>query len=136
MIKREWQRYERLQDVDWDQADALRDAIRELYLSPVACCVRAGFDCAVKPSMGAMGFTAGDIRRMYPEGVSDWVTNGEWETLGVKDVVPGIGFVPEPKGDWHPFDSIARPRPVHNAFIAAVMGSEKNIGTSILDDRG
>ena len=30
----------------------------------------------------------------------------------------------------------ARPRPVHNAFIAAVMGSEKNIGTSILDVQG
>ena len=107
MTKRERQRYERLQDVDWDQADVLGDAIRELYLSPVACCVRAGFDCAVKPSMGVLGFTAGDIRRMYPEGLPDWVTNGEWETIAVKGVVPGVGFVPEPQGDWHPFDSIA-----------------------------
>ena len=107
MTKREWQRYERLQDVDWDQADAFRDASRERYLSPVACCVRTGFDCAVKPSMGVLGFTAGELRRMYREGVPDWVTNGEWETIGVKGVIPGVGFVPEPKGDWHPFDSIA-----------------------------
>ena len=57
--------------------------------------------------MGVLGFTAGDIRRMYPEGVPDWVAHGEWETIDVKGVIPGIGFVPEPKGDWHSFDSIA-----------------------------
>ena len=108
MTKRERQRYERLREKDdWDEADALGDAIRELYRSPVACCVRAGFDCAVKPSMGVMGFTAGDVRRMYPDGVPDWVKDGEWETIGVKGVIPGVGFVPEPKGDWHAFDSIA-----------------------------
>jgi hypothetical protein len=108
MTKRQWQRYERLRDKgDWDEADALRAEVRQLYLSPVACCVRAGFDCAVKRSMGVLGFTAGDLRRMYPEGVPDWVTNGEWETIGVKGVIPGVGFVPEPKGDWHAFDSIA-----------------------------
>jgi hypothetical protein len=34
------------------------------------------------------------------------VSNGDWETVGVKAVVPGVGFVPEPKGDSHPFDAI------------------------------
>ena len=29
------------------------------------------------------------------------------ETVGVKGVVPGVGFVPEPKADWHSFDWIA-----------------------------
>ena len=49
---------------------------------------------------------------MYPERVPRWVPNGDWETIGdgetigVKAVVPGVGFVPEPKGDWHPFDAI------------------------------
>jgi len=106
--KREWQRYERLRDKDdWDKADALGEAIRDLYLSPVACCVRAGFDCAVKASMGVLGFTAGDLRRMYPDGVPDWVKRGDWESVGVKGVIPGVGFVPEPQGDCHPFDSIA-----------------------------
>jgi hypothetical protein len=108
MNQREWKRYQRLRDSDdWDAADDLRDAIQDLYLSPVGCCVRAGFDCAVKPSMGVLGFTAGDLRRMYPEGVPDWVKRGDWEIIGVKGVIPGVGFVPEPKGDWHSFDSIA-----------------------------
>ena len=40
---------------------------------PVCCCVRAGLDLACSPSMGVVGFTAGDIRRMYPEGVPEWV---------------------------------------------------------------
>ena len=56
--------------------------------------------------MGVVGFTAGDIRRMYPEGVPDWVKNGDWETIGVKSVAPGVGFVSDPKGDFHPFDAI------------------------------
>ena len=40
---------------------------------PVRCCVRAGLDMASSPSTGVVGFTAGDIRRMYPEGVPSWV---------------------------------------------------------------
>ena len=43
---------------------------------------------------------------MYPERVPRWVTNGDRETIAVTAVVPGVGFVPEPKGDWHPFDAI------------------------------
>ena len=40
---------------------------------PVRCCIRAGLDCAGKWSIGVMGFTAGDVRAMYPEGVPEWV---------------------------------------------------------------
>lgn len=40
---------------------------------PVNCCIRAGMDFASAPSAGVLGFTAGDVRRMYPEGVPDWV---------------------------------------------------------------
>lgn len=39
----------------------------------ISCCLRAGLDVAVSPSAGVCGFTAGDIRKMYPEGVPDWV---------------------------------------------------------------
>jgi hypothetical protein len=39
----------------------------------VRCCLRAGLDFASAPSAGVIGFTAGDLRRMYPEGVPDWV---------------------------------------------------------------
>ena len=45
----------------------------EQWGGPVRCCVRAGLDFASEPSAGVLGFTAGDLRRMYPEGVPDWV---------------------------------------------------------------
>jgi len=48
----------------------------EQFVSPVVCCIRAGMDLAVAPSAGVPGFTAGDLRKMYPEGVPDWITGG------------------------------------------------------------
>ncbi len=45
----------------------------EQWGGPVRCCIRAGLDCASAPSAGVIGFNAGDVRRMYPEGVPDWV---------------------------------------------------------------
>ena len=46
---------------------------QEQWGNPVRCCIRAGLDFASAPSAGVIGFTAGDVRRMYPEGVPDWV---------------------------------------------------------------
>ena len=43
------------------------------FFGPVRCCLRAGLDMAAAPSGGVVGFTAGDIRRMYPEGMPDWL---------------------------------------------------------------
>lgn len=43
------------------------------WLGPVRCCLRAGIDFACEPSAGVLGFTAGDVRRMFPEGVPEWV---------------------------------------------------------------
>lgn len=43
------------------------------WAGPAQCCIRAGLDVAVAPSAGVAGFTVADIRRMYPEGVPDWV---------------------------------------------------------------
>jgi hypothetical protein len=48
----------------------------EQFVGPVVCCIRAGLDLAVSPSAGVIGYTAGDLRRMYPEGVPDWITGG------------------------------------------------------------
>jgi hypothetical protein len=42
----------------------------------VQACVRAGFDIAVAPSGGVVGFTVGDLRRMFPDGIPDWVLEG------------------------------------------------------------
>lgn len=50
----------------WEQWD-------DQWGGPVHCCIRAGLDCASEPSAGVVGFTAGDLREMYPEGVPDWV---------------------------------------------------------------
>lgn len=50
----------------------------EQWVDPVRCCVRAGLDLAAEPSGGVVGFTAGDIRKMYPEGVPEWIKEGWW----------------------------------------------------------
>lgn len=64
----------------------------ERLKDPVHSCVRAALDCASAPSAGVMGLTAGDLRRMYPEGVPDWVKGSEpWESVPITGVVPGIG---------------------------------------------
>lgn len=78
------------------------------WMGPAHSCIRAGLGCAVKggSGMGVMGFTAGDIRRMYPEGVPDWVTRGNerWNAITIKGVIPGVGFVP---GEAVPNDNFA-----------------------------
>ena len=68
-------------EYDDDDAECRCDEIEYLYVEqwkeqwggPVHCCIRAGLDMAVAPSGGVIGFTAGDVRRMYPDGVPSWV---------------------------------------------------------------
>lgn len=69
---------------------------QDQWCGPVACCVRAGIDMACAPSMGVMGFTAGDIRKMYPDGVPAWLfpPNEKLEVQTFKGVIPGVGLVP------------------------------------------
>lgn len=59
------------------RCDEVEDLVREQWEAqwggPVRCCIRAGLDFAADPSAGVVGFTAGDVRRMYPEGVPGWV---------------------------------------------------------------
>ena len=43
------------------------------FLNQVSCCIRAGLDMASEPSAGVVGFTVGDLRRMYPFGLPAWV---------------------------------------------------------------
>ena len=107
MTMRMYDRWSRLHDRSkWDEADELRREMVDRWAGPVRCCVRAGMDCACSPSMGVLGFTAGDIRRMYPEGVPDWGTNGEWDSVPIKGVIPGVGFVPGEPHSPKPFDEI------------------------------
>jgi hypothetical protein len=94
MTKRQYRRWSSLMDRgDYDEADELRREMVDRWGGPVHCCVRAGMDMAVSPSMGVLGFTAGDIRRMYPEGVPDWVFPKD-ERLVTEHLAPcPIGFV-------------------------------------------
>lgn len=50
------------------------------FFCQITCCIRAGFDMAVKQSGGVLGFTAGDLRRMYDGNIPDWITRLDWAT--------------------------------------------------------
>lgn len=99
-------RIERAKDRDeYDLADDLEREWVDHWGGPVSSCVRAGLDVAVSMSAGVLGFTAGDVRHMYPEGVPDWISR-QWddgEIIGIKGVIPGVGFVPEPRGPCEKF---------------------------------
>jgi hypothetical protein len=67
----------------------------ELWGDRIRCCLRAGIDMAVSPSAGVLGFTAGDLRRMYRGKVPDWVFGNEpLEVQTFNGVIPGIGLIP------------------------------------------
>jgi len=70
MAAEEWNPYY------WSASDETWAERDEQYCGPVCCCIRAGLDMAVSPSAGVLGFTAGDVRKMYPEGVPEWITGG------------------------------------------------------------
>lgn len=43
------------------------------FADAASCCVRAGFDVAIEPSAGVLGFDMGDMRAMFPEGFPPYV---------------------------------------------------------------
>jgi len=53
---------------EWEQSKFLRD---------IACAVRAGLDIALpdRAQGGVLGFSVGDLRAMYPEGLPDYIVN-------------------------------------------------------------
>ena len=48
---------------------------RNRFMNQVSCCIRAGLDIACEPSAGVIGFTVGDLRRMYPRRLPKWVAS-------------------------------------------------------------
>jgi hypothetical protein len=64
------------------------DCPKSLF-NQVICCVRAGFDVAVKPSGGVFGFTAGDVRQFWDGKAPDWV-KAFWDEF---DEIPDGEFV-------------------------------------------
>lgn len=62
------------------------------FANQVTACLRAGLDCASSPSAGVLGFTVGDLRRMYPEGIPEWA---------IKDFDPPVtAQTPDTAGVW------------------------------------
>ena len=43
------------------------------FETQISCCVRSGFDVAVAPSAGVLGFTVGTLRKMYDNEIPEWV---------------------------------------------------------------
>lgn len=82
-----------LDDDKTDEADELDQGIMDRWISPVHSCLRAAVDLASAPSAGVCGYTAGDLRRIYPKGVPQWVKDAlsDMETVEVTGVVPGVG---------------------------------------------
>lgn len=39
----------------------------------LSCCIRAGFDMAVERSAGVLGYTVGDLRRIFPRELPNWI---------------------------------------------------------------
>lgn len=71
------------------------------FASSIICCIRAGFDVAVSPSGGVIGerFTAGMIRRMFPEGIPAYVDD-YFHGPGTKPDAPRFETLPDSMMVW------------------------------------
>lgn len=43
------------------------------FLTQILCCVQAGLNMVGKPSAGVLGWTVGDLRRMYDGVIPNWI---------------------------------------------------------------
>lgn len=69
----------------------------EQWGDPIRCCIRAGLDMASAPSMGVVGFTVGDLRAMYPEGLPSWLDAGFTDPSGATVTLSSL---PNSAGVW------------------------------------
>lgn len=51
------------------------ELIRGRFGDMLSACVRAGFDMAVAPSAGVIGFTVGNLRDVFDGLIPDWITD-------------------------------------------------------------
>ncbi len=81
---------------------------RDRWCDPPRICIRAGLDMALGCGIGVYGYTAGDVRAMYPEGVPQWISK-QWDngtTIDIVGLMTGVGLVPEENGPCVPFDEM------------------------------
>ncbi len=85
-------------DQDEDRRAELAEAQwEEQWGDPIRCCIRAGLDLASAPSAGVVGFTVGDLRSMYPEGLPAWLDAGFCDATGAP---VSLTSLPEDSGVW------------------------------------
>ena len=59
-----------------DKYDEVKEKIVSRVCEPIHCCLRAGLDLVGEQSGGVLGFTVGDLKRMYaPDPIPDWITS-------------------------------------------------------------
>ncbi|MDI9689729.1 hypothetical protein [Burkholderia cenocepacia] len=51
------------------------ELVRGRFGDMLSACVRAGFDMAVAPSAGVIGFTIGDVRDVFDGSIPDWIAD-------------------------------------------------------------
>ena len=49
------------------------------FYNQITSCIRAGFDIAVEPSGGVVGFTVGDLKQMYGGVIPEWIKGQGWD---------------------------------------------------------
>ncbi len=77
----------RCDDIEYNYYEQWADQ----WESPVHSCVRAGLDMLANRA-GVLGFTCGDLRRMYPEGVPEWVCPADEELMIMGNGSAGYTF--------------------------------------------
>lgn len=78
-----WRIHDELVDesLDWEareataseRAEKAQEQWTEQFMGPVRCCIRSALDMATEIGGGVVGFTLGDVRAMYPEGIPPFV---------------------------------------------------------------
>jgi hypothetical protein len=84
----------------WNGTDKQFEAWDEKWGARVRCCIRAGLDMASAPSAGVMGFTVGDLRRMYPHGIPSWVFEDLRSAKSKKPVDLNSKRIRDKEGVW------------------------------------
>jgi hypothetical protein len=75
---------------DFDKYDQVKEEIVSRVCEPVHCCLRSGLDLVGEQSGGVLGFTVGDLKRMYPEGIPEWITSKFTENLNQAEDKQGV----------------------------------------------
>lgn len=90
----------RVQQLEHDEKDDEFEEQRDRWFQHVRCCVRAGLDVASEPSAGVVGFTIGNLRSMYPEGIPDWLATGWVDPAGADVGGDAFRALADTEGVW------------------------------------